>query len=113
MPRFLIDENLPYYFKLWHNDGFIHVNDMPDVSFDWEIWEYAKKNNLVIVSKDSDFSNRMMVSSPPPKVIHLKTGNMKIDAFHRFLNQNWSIIIEDIEKYKLINVYNDRIESFE
>jgi len=57
MPRFLIDENLPYYFKLWHNDGFIHVNDMPDVSFDWEIWEYAKKNNLVIVSKDSDFSN--------------------------------------------------------
>jgi len=55
----------------------------------------------------------MMVSSPPPRVIHLKTGNMKIDAFHRFLNQNWSIIIEDIEKYKLINVYNDRIESFE
>jgi predicted nuclease of predicted toxin-antitoxin system len=58
MTRYLIDENLPYYFSLWNNKMFIHVNDLPSVKTDNEIWEYAKENNLIIVTKDSDFSNR-------------------------------------------------------
>jgi predicted nuclease of predicted toxin-antitoxin system len=113
MPKFLVDENLLYYFKLWHNDNFVHVHDLPGISTDQEIWEYAKKYSLVIISKDSDFSTRIMISSPPPKVILLKTGNLKIAQLYQFLNNNRTLILSDIEKYKLATVYNDRIESFE
>jgi predicted nuclease of predicted toxin-antitoxin system len=113
MYKYIIDENLPYYFKLWHNNNYIHVYDLPEISTDEEIWSYAKNNNLIIVSKDSDFSNKIMFASPPPKVIHIKIGNMKIADLYKFLNRIWPSLMNEIEKHKLVNVYLDRIESFE
>jgi len=113
MLRFIVDENLPYYFSLWQNDAFIHVFDVPELRTDEEIWNFARSKNLIIVTKDADFSNRIMLSSPPPKVIHLKIGNLKIEALHLFLNKIWLTVSKEIEKHKLVNVYVDRIESFE
>ena len=113
MTNFVVDENLPYYFKLWHNIEFIQVSDIPEIKTDEEIWNYAKKSNLIIVTKDADFSNKIMFSTPPPKVIHLKIGNLKIEDLYQFLNKIWLSVAEEIKKYKLVNVYTDRIESFE
>ncbi|HEV2210048.1 MAG TPA: DUF5615 family PIN-like protein [Verrucomicrobiae bacterium] len=39
------------------------------------LWEYAKTNGFVIVSKDSDFSDRSLLFGHPPKVIRLHLGN--------------------------------------
>jgi len=47
MPQYLIDENLPYRFNLWKGHEFIHVYDLPEINSDNEIWEYAKKQNLI------------------------------------------------------------------
>ncbi|SHG03573.1 hypothetical protein SAMN05444372_10213 [Flavobacterium micromati] len=77
MPSFLIDVNLPYYFSIWNTDEFIHQKDINDEWSDEKIWNYAKENNLTIISKDSDFSNKIIMSSPPPKVLHIRFGNMK------------------------------------
>lgn len=44
-----------------------HLKDINDEMNDEEVWEYAKTNNLTIISKDSDFSNRIIVSNPPLK----------------------------------------------
>lgn len=55
MPSFLIDVNLPYYFSIWNTDEFIHQKDINDEWSDEKIWNYAKENNLTIISKDSDF----------------------------------------------------------
>jgi hypothetical protein len=30
MPKYLIDVNLPYYFKLWHTDDFVYVKDIDE-----------------------------------------------------------------------------------
>ena len=113
MFKFIVGENLPFHFGLWHSNEFIHLFDLPEIKSDEEIWEYARKNNLIIITKDTDFSNKIMYSSPPPKVIHIKTGNLKIKALHNFLNKNWPFIIEETKEHKLVNVYLDRIESFE
>lgn len=113
MLKFIVDENLPYYFSLWKTNEFIHVFDLPDLRADQEIWEYAKSENLIIITKDADFSNRIILYASPPKVIHLKIGNMKISELHQFLNKIWPEIINEIDQHKLVNVYKDRIESFE
>ena len=110
-PTYLIDSNLPYYFDLWNSPRFVHVNDLNDTWTDEEIWEYAKRNGLIIISKDTDFSNKIIVKSPPPKVIHLKVGNLKIKDLHRFLYDIWPTIEKKIKKFKLISVYKDRIEG--
>lgn len=108
--RFLIDVNLPDRFSLWQGDNFIHVRNIDDEWSDTKIWEYAKDKDLIIVSKDADFSNRIIHMEPPPKVIHLRVGNLKIKQFHKFMNENWVLITELISTSKLVNVYIDRIE---
>jgi predicted nuclease of predicted toxin-antitoxin system len=83
MAKFLIDVNLPYYFSFWNSADFEHLWDINDEMKDEEVWEYAKTNNLTIISKDSDFSNRIIVSNPPPKVIHIKIGNVTLKELYR------------------------------
>jgi len=70
--KFLIDVNLPYYFGLWNSDEFIHQLDIKNDAKDTEIWTFAKEKNLSIITKDSDFSNRILFLTPPPKIIHIK-----------------------------------------
>ena len=66
MKKYLIDVNLPYYFALWNTDEYIHQFDLGDDWEDEKIWNYAKLHNLTIISKDSDFSNRIILNEPPP-----------------------------------------------
>ena len=42
---------------------------------DDSIWDYAKRNNFAIVSKDNDFRQRAFLYGSPPKVIWLSIGN--------------------------------------
>ena len=42
---------------------------------DQAIWDFAKAEQLVILSKDSDFHERSVILGGPPKVIWLRIGN--------------------------------------
>ena len=113
MAKFLIDANLPYHFSIWKGPNFIHQYDLGDTWTDEEIWNYAKENNLTIVSKDADFSNRIVVSNPPPKVIHLKIGNMKLKELYAFTSGVWNEVVQLSKSSKLVSVYKDKIEGME
>ena len=39
------------------------------------VWRYARENKYAIVSKDSDFHQRVLLEGPPPKVIWIRRGN--------------------------------------
>lgn len=71
--KFLIDENLPYRFKLWNTINSVHVFDLDNISSDEEIWLFATQNNLTIISKDADFSDKIITKSPPPKVDRIES----------------------------------------
>jgi len=113
MKKYLIDVNLPYHFSHWFGDDFVHQRDINARMPDNSIWEYAKTNNLTIVTKDVDFADRIVNQTPPPKVIHFKIGNMKLKLFHDFVAEHWNKIATLSEQYKLINVYRDRIEGID
>jgi len=44
-------------------------------SIDSEIFDFAKKNELTIVTFDSDFCDINIIKGFPPKIIWLRTGN--------------------------------------
>ena len=111
MPKFLIDVNLPYHFKLWHSEDYIHQHDIDDEWSDDKIWDYAQKNHLTIISKDSDFSNKILLHTPPPKVIHVKFGNLKMREFYAHIKTIWEDVLKLSESHKLVNVFKDRIEG--
>ena len=76
----------------------IHVRDCKLKGFpDQDIWEYARLNGFIIVSKDSDFYQRRLLYGQPPKVIWLRIS-------HCTRNDLVNLII----KYKeQINTFNN------
>ena len=90
----------------------IHVSTLGNSPSDSQIWQYAKDKKLVIVTKDVDFSDRLMLDLSPPKVVHLRFGNVRRSAFHSLLASIWTQIEDLVTDHKLINVYLDRIEAF-
>jgi predicted nuclease of predicted toxin-antitoxin system len=42
---------------------------------DSAVWEYARANDCIIVTKDADFSDTSVLLGSPPKVIWLRLGN--------------------------------------
>lgn len=113
MKGFLFDENLPTHIQFAPSLPVEHVTDLGASLSDTEVWEYARMNDLVIVTKDADFSERIIASKPPPKVIHLRFGNMPKREFHAFLGTLWPTLEELIKIYKLVNVYRHTVESIE
>ena len=83
MKRYLVDANLPYYFSVWQSEEYEHVIDIDPKMTDSAIWVYAKTHRLTIITKDADFSDRILLNDPPPRVIHIKFGNLKMKNFIR------------------------------
>jgi predicted nuclease of predicted toxin-antitoxin system len=78
--RLLLDANLSWRLISaieQHFEYCIHVDrtGLLIPAKDIEIWEYAKKNNLLIVTNDEDFFNMSSFKGFPPKIILLRIGN--------------------------------------
>ncbi|MBD2623950.1 DUF5615 family PIN-like protein [Microcystis flos-aquae FACHB-1344] len=58
------------------------------------IWEFAKFNDFVIVSKDADFHQRSLLYGHPPKFIYLRIGNSPTAKIIEILRDNFLIIVE-------------------
>jgi predicted nuclease of predicted toxin-antitoxin system len=56
--------------------GSAHVRDLGlATAADPDVWAYAAANGFVIVSKDTDFQQRVLLYGHPPKVIWVRLGN--------------------------------------
>lgn len=111
MKGFLFDQNLPRRIRFHPSFPIKHVTVLGKNPSDHQIWNYARDNDLVIVTKDADFSDRIITQSGPPKIVHLKFGNMRRDEFHQFLKMVWPRVEFLVARHKMVNVYRDRIES--
>jgi predicted nuclease of predicted toxin-antitoxin system len=58
------------------------------------IWEYAKINDFVIISKDADFHQRSLLYGHPPKFIYLRIGNSPTSKIVKILRDNFGTIIQ-------------------
>lgn len=94
--RLLFDENLSPRLPNRLSDLFpnsLHVRDVGMKSaIDPIIWDYAKDNNLMIVSKDADMHDLSLVLGNPPKVIWLRLGNCSTAQVESSLRQNFDAI---------------------
>jgi predicted nuclease of predicted toxin-antitoxin system len=78
--RLLLDANISWRIVpvlKQHFEDCFHVDTigLPIPAKDVEIWEYAKKNDLIIVTNDEDFIDYINVRGFPPKIVLLKSGN--------------------------------------
>lgn len=96
--RLLLDENLSdriVYRIIDLCPGSEHVKTLALTNTDdGIIWEYAKANDFVVVSKDSDFHQRSLLYGHPPKFVYLRIGNSPTSKIVGILRDNLDIIIQ-------------------
>jgi predicted nuclease of predicted toxin-antitoxin system len=90
--KLLFDENLSPRLALALSDSYPGPQAARECGLrgrsDLEVWQYPLEHGFVIVSKDSDFSERSARFGSPPKVIWLRIGNCTtarvdlVQAFH-------------------------------
>jgi predicted nuclease of predicted toxin-antitoxin system len=94
--KLLFDENLSPKLPLCLNDLFpnsLHVRDIGMKStIDPVVWDYAKSNDLMIVSKDSDMHDLSLVFGNPPKVIWIRLGNCSTLQVESLLRREFDTI---------------------
>jgi predicted nuclease of predicted toxin-antitoxin system len=88
MARYLIDVNLPRWFSLWAGNDYEFMHDIGPNWTDSRIWDFATARALTIVTKDADFSDRALLTSNGPRVIHIRVGNLTIGDLH-YLSSVW------------------------
>jgi predicted nuclease of predicted toxin-antitoxin system len=75
----LFDQNISFSIVKRIEDifpGSISVRDLGyENPHDFDIWKFAKSNNLCIVTFDSDFIDLSNLRGFPPKIIWLRLGN--------------------------------------
>jgi len=108
---FLFDENIPLLVNVPTALPLYSTQALGSSPTDSHIWNTAKLEDWVIVSKDTDFSHRMMLSKPPPWIIHIRVGNMRKKQFNAFIEKVWPEVEKFLPSCKIINVYADRIDA--
>jgi len=111
MKGYLFDGNVPARLRFSPKLPVVPLSKAGRNPSDSQIWEFARKHDLVIVSKDADFSDRIITKSPPPWVVHLRFGNLGRDEYHALLARHWPRIEKLLKSHKLVSVYADRIEG--
>lgn len=75
----LVDENLSFKLPKLISASYQGVKHIDECNLssspDEDIFEYAKKTNLCIITKDNDFHNLSLLRGCPPKVVRLACGN--------------------------------------
>ena len=90
--KLLFDQNLSWRLPakladLYPDSRHIRKVGMKEAQ-DIDIWEYAKSNGYVIVSKDTDFQQRSLLFGFPPKVVWLRVGNCTVHTIENLLRRH-------------------------
>lgn len=105
--KLLFDENLSFKLSKRLQDIYpdsTHVSfvDLQNVD-DFIIWQYAKSNDFVIVSQDSDFNDLSVLNGYPPSVVWIKSGNTRV-ADIEILLRTHSIRLRDFLENKSLGL---------
>lgn len=95
--KLLLDNNLSYRLISRLSALFPESKHVVDVGLDEAsdeaVWQFAKENDFVIVTKDADFNHLSMVYGAPPKVVWIKTGNCKLSIVETLIHQDSNEIL--------------------
>ena len=94
--KLLSDENLSFRLVEKLADlypGSEHVKDAKLLNADdSQVWAYAKTGDFIIVSKDSDFNDMVVIQGVPPKIIWLKLNNCSTATAESQLRANFDLV---------------------
>ena len=104
-----LDAQLPPSLATWIRDNFeveclpvreLGLRDAPD----FEIFQQAKAQNVIVMTKDKDFTELLYAHKSPPKVIWLTCGNTSKNEMKNILTRHLN------QALRILELGNDLVE---
>jgi predicted nuclease of predicted toxin-antitoxin system len=100
--RFLVDAQLPPGLARWIAGGghdAVHVFDYGlHTASDRALWERARQDDAIIVSKDEDFIHRSVLSPNEVRLIWIRKGNATNRALLTWFEPLWPDVLKRLEQ---------------
>jgi predicted nuclease of predicted toxin-antitoxin system len=97
----LFDQNLSHRLCRMLADAFPNAQQVKlaklERASDDEIWEFARRENFVIVTLDADFADLAALRGSPPKIVWLRCGNQPTTVVERLLRDHAALIASFVE----------------
>ena len=110
--KLLFDQNISFRLIKRVSNTFTEAKQLRELGLenktDRQIWEFAKENGFAIVTFDADFFDLSNLFGSPPKIIWLRTGNLKTNELSELILHRFEII-----KEFLINPNYDELTCLE
>ena len=89
--KLLLDQNLSFRLITKLASSFPNSKHIRDYELsnadDLSIWDFAKRFNFIILTKDTDFLQMSLLYGHPPKVVRLCVGNCSTDQIFQLLEK--------------------------
>ena len=112
--KFIVDAHIPKKLSLflkWRGFDSIHTLDLPDKNRtkDSQINQISIDEKRVLISKDLDFIESMLISNKPYKLIFISTGNITNKRLLEIFSKNIEKIVKYLVDCRLIEITNENI----
>jgi predicted nuclease of predicted toxin-antitoxin system len=112
--KFLVDAQLPKklsQFLQWKGYDSLHTLDLPNANKtkDSQINQLSIDEQRVVISKDLDFIESLLISNKPYKLIYIATGNITNQKILDIFSHNIDIITKYTQEYRLIEITDTSI----
>jgi predicted nuclease of predicted toxin-antitoxin system len=91
--KFLVDNQLPVALARFLSSRGVECQHVLDVNLggspDAAIWEYASRNDCVLISKDEDFLYLANIPSAKARLIWVRIGNCRTKALLAAVERLW------------------------
>jgi len=89
----------------------IHTRDLPrkNLSDYVEIIEIAVQQERIVLSKDGDFFNYLVLKGIPPKLLMLTTGNIVNKDLLALFQLNFDHLEDLLQQYSVVEMNNTEI----
>jgi predicted nuclease of predicted toxin-antitoxin system len=99
---FLVDAQLPPALARWIVARGHRATHMFDLGLhragDPVVWDLARRDTAVLISKDEDFVDAWLLSEAPPAFLWIRKGNCSNRAMLSWLEPLWSAVVERLEQ---------------
>lgn len=107
--KFLIDAQLPHRLSEWlqaEGHDAVHTRDLPEKNrtIDTVINRLSIREQRIVITKDEDFVDSLLLRHEPYKLLLLATGNIDNKELQKLIQDNLDAIIKAFETFDFIEL---------
>lgn len=111
MNRYLLDENLPATLATLVGGDCRHAGQIGLQPTDDVLWRVASEQGRTILTKDTDFFQKILLEGSPPKIVWFRIGNLRRIEMELMVVRIWPAVENLLNTCDLVEVHTNKLEG--